>query len=174
MKRVFALLAVLALVLAIGVSAQAATPKQQLKAQKAKVAKLQAQLAKVKKDDAAKIAGLNAQVASLTGQVATLNGQVATVTGQLTAAGTASSTTIAGLNGTIAALNTKVTQQAQGGLAAVLAGNPTDLWNAVLAIWQVFPLQPPTEFCGFDKRNNVTGGTGLNFADYTFSNTTNC
>jgi hypothetical protein len=169
MKRTM-IVVITALALGVAAPAHATTPKQfraQVAAQKAKVATLKKQLAAAKKADAKTITGLK-------GQVTTLTTQVSTVTGQLAAANTASGTTIAGLNSTIAALNSKISAQVQGGLAAVLAGNTSDLFNAVAAIWQAFPFQPPAEICGFDKSNDITGGTGLNITRYSFVSYTNC
>ena len=143
--------ALLLVALVLAAPASATTPKQfraQIATQKAKVAALKKQLAATKAADAATIAGLN-------GQITTLTTQVATVNGQLSAANTASGTTIAGLNSTIAAQTAQITAQAQGGLAAVLAGNPTDLWNAVISIWQVFPMLPPSGFCGLRQAQQL-------------------
>lgn len=123
----------LVLGLAVGLTAPralASTPSQQLKAQRVKYAKLQGQLAKVKKADAATIAMLNGQVATLTA---------------------------------------KVTAQASGGLAAVLAGNPDDMWAAVNAIWAAFPKMPSDQFCGYDHDNFVTTSGGLTSTTLKFS-----
>ena len=150
-------------------ASQAASPnavlKAQLRTQKAKVAKLQAQLAKTKRQDAATITGLktqagtipglNATIAGLTADKATLGSQVTTLTTQVTT------------------LNAQITQQAQGGLAAVLAGNPNDWWNAVTAIWQVFPNQTTT-LCGYQKQNYLFVSSSFTHTEYDFSSYTNC
>lgn len=163
MIRRLPILAALALALIVAAPATATTPKQfraQVAAQKAKVAKLTKQLAAAKKTDATTITGLQGQVTTLTGQLASANGT--------------SATAIAGLNTQVAQLTAQVAAQAQGGLAAVLNGSTSDLFAAVVAIWQVFPFQPPADICGFDKSDDIEGGTGLNITRYSFVSYTNC
>jgi hypothetical protein len=62
---------------------------------------------------------------------------------------------IATLNGQVVTLKGQVTAQSQGGLAAVLAGTPDDMWAAVTALWTAFPKEPDTAFCGYDKSNTA-------------------
>lgn len=150
-----------AIVLALFVvtpAATAATPnatlKAQVRVQKAKVAKLQKQLATTKRRDAAKIAGLNATITAGVASMATLNGQVAALTAKA------------------AALTVQVTAQSQGGLAAVLAGNPDDLWNAVAAIWQVFP--NVGGICGYQKSTSTFTSTSFNHTAFDFDSYSAC
>lgn len=141
MKRTLALLA---FALVVAVPASAATPKATVKAQRATIAKLKAQLAKVKRDDAATITGLKDQVSKLTTSNTTLTGQ-ASATAILNSG---KDTTIASLQTQNATLTAQVSAQAAGGLAATLAGSPTDLWNAIAAIYGVFP---NSSGCGLSK-----------------------
>jgi hypothetical protein len=161
--RLLTICGVLAVLLAVGVSAEGSTPSAALKAQKAKVAKLQAQLAKVKKTDAARIATLKGQVTTLTTANTQLTGQVATLTTQST-----------GLQGQVTTLNGQLAAGAAGGTAAIIAAGPAAEWTAVVSMWNVFPMLTGGAFCGFDKSSNIFGGTGLNITSYTFTDDTNC
>jgi hypothetical protein len=79
-----------------------------------------------------RIAQLKAQIASLSSQVTLLNVRVATLTRQvnaLTAQNGAFGVLVTQLNGKIAA-------QSQGGLAAVLAGNPKVWHRPPLDFWR--------------------------------------
>jgi excisionase family DNA binding protein len=58
---------------------------------------------------------------------------------------------LAQANSQVVVLKAQASAQAQGGLSAVLAGSPDDMWASVQAIWQAFPLMPSGTFCGFDK-----------------------
>lgn len=174
MNRVLVLV-VLVLVVVVP-AAGAATPRQQ-------VARLQAQLAKVKRTDAAAIAklkktnaatvtGLQTQVTGLQAQVATIAGLNASIT-TLTADKATLAAQAGGLSTQVVQLTAQVTAQAQGGLAAVLAGNPLDLWNAVTAIWQVFPNETST-LCGYQKSNYLFQSSSFTHTEYDFSAYTAC
>lgn len=101
--------------------------------------------------------------AALKAQLRTQKLKVAKLTGQLALA-----------NGQVVKLKAQVSAQAAGGLQAILAGSPDDMWSAVAAIWQVFPQMPDASYCGFSKDTTTLAGTGLNIAHFTFSNYTNC
>ena len=130
------------------------TLKQQLAAQKAKVAKLQGQLAKAE-------AAAKSRHRKDTRTITTLSQDRAD---DLVLA--------AKRDDQILALTAQVTRQAQGGVAAVLAGSPTDLWNAVGAIWQAFPKLASGQSCGYDKANTAVVSTGSSSTTWTFSLTT--
>jgi septal ring factor EnvC (AmiA/AmiB activator) len=171
------LLALVALFCVMAVPAQAATPnaklESQLAAQKAKVTSLQTQLARSKatiKSQKASISALKGQVTQLQGQLPPLNTQIT----NLTAANGTLGGQVAALTAQVGTLQTQISQQAAGGTAAIVASSPADQWNAIVAIWNVFPKMPSGAFCGFDKDNNISGGTGLNSANYTFWDFTNC
>ena len=134
----------LALTLAVAAPASAATPnavlKSQLRAQKAKVAKLTKQLGTAK-----------TTIRTLNGQVATLTTQNTTLTGEASASvilNSGKDATITSLQTQNATLTAQVSAQAAGGLAATLAGSPTDLWNAIAAIYPYFP---NSSGCGLSK-----------------------
>ena len=67
-------------------------------------------------------------------------------------------------------MTAQVSQQSQTGLAAVLAGSPDDLWNAVVAIYAKFPTMTIDQLCGYDKLKdgNLTGAPP-NDTNYTFT-----
>jgi septal ring factor EnvC (AmiA/AmiB activator) len=168
------LLAVVVIFIApVQASAPTAKLKSQLAAQRAKVSSLQKQLAKSK----VKIATQKTSITALTSQVTTLQGQLPPLDAQitnLTAANGTLTCQVNALTAQIGTLTTQVSQQAAGGTAAIVAASPADQWSAILAIWNVFPKFTTGQFCGFDKSNDLFGGTGLNIADYTFTDDTNC
>ena len=146
MKKLCGIPVVLALALVVAAPVSAATTpnailKSQLRVQKAKVAKLKSELAGARTT------------------ITTLNGQVATLTSQASATAILSS----GKDATIAGLQTQNATLTQGGLAAVLAGSPTDLWNAIAAI---YPLMPHSSGCGLSKSYYASAP----YFNYSFTN----
>jgi hypothetical protein len=152
MKRTL-ISALLVLSLSAGPALAGPTLKQQLAAEKGKVAKLQRQLetvkraAKVKRrDDAAVIASFQ------DGEAGTL-----TLIGQL--------------QGENYALQAQVRDQAMGGVYAVLASGQTNIWAALQMIWQAFPKFAPGQTCGYDKSASLSVTSNTAFADtYSFTN----
>jgi hypothetical protein len=67
-----------------------------------------------------------------------------------------------------------IAAQASGGTAAVIAGGPDAMWNAVIAIWAVFPTLAVDSHCGYTKSSSTTGGTGPNFNYLDFEQISNC
>ena len=67
-----------------------------------------------------------------------------------------------------------IAAQASGGTAAIIAGGPDAMWNAVVAIWGMFPILAVDSHCGYTKTSSTTGGTGpiLNYLE--FEQITNC
>jgi hypothetical protein len=123
MKRlmlVAAVAAVAALALAVASPAGATTPK---------IAKLEAQLQ-----------GQKLKTEALAARLATLKQVDAANFRKLHA-------TLAQREGVIAARDAQITQQAKGALPAVLAGNASDLFAAVAAIWRAFP----SDDCHYDR-----------------------
>jgi hypothetical protein len=164
----------LAAALIIPTAATAATPnavlKSQLRVQKAKVAKLKRDLSETKKD----LSWYTGQVTTLMDKNSTLTTQNSTLTTQnlqISTLGTQNatlSTTNATLTTQNAALSAQVSAQAAGGLSAVLAGSPTDLWNAIVAI---YPLMPNSSgLCGF----NTSAFFGSSLTSYTFDRWAAC
>jgi multidrug efflux pump subunit AcrA (membrane-fusion protein) len=142
------------LLLSLGATPVMAGPtlKQQLAAAKAKVAKLQSQLAKAKsaartqhRTDAARIQDmLRAHQTDLT--------------------------TLGQRDSQILGLQTQVTQRTNDAVAMVLSGSQADIYSAVQSIWTVFPLRPSGGTCGYDKSSHVTIDAGtLVSSTYTFS-----
>jgi hypothetical protein len=175
MNRILPLIA-LGVVLAlppVATSATSSTPQQTVRHLRAQLASSKALVAKQKK-----------QIAALIVQRDSYNDQLKTATAGLTATQTAlggmtadrdaKATALATANATIGGLQAQVAAQAAGGAAAVIAGGPNAMWAAVIQIWTAFPMQPPSGYCGYDKSNSISGGTGLNFAHYDFENVTNC
>ena len=81
----------------------------------------------------------------------------------------ADAATIATLNGQVVTLTGRITAQSQGGLAAVLAGSPDDMWPPSPRSGRRSPKEPDTAFCGYDKSNSAfTIGTITN-TSWTFS-----
>jgi hypothetical protein len=72
--------------------------------------------------------------------------KVAKLTGQLAKVKATDAATITTLNAKVLALTSQVTAQAQGGLAAVLAGSPDDMWAATVALWTAFPKRPDNAY----------------------------
>ena len=48
------------------------------------------------------------------------------------------------------------------------------MWNAVVAIWAVFPSLAVDSHCGYTKSSSTTGGTGPNVDILDFEQITNC
>ena len=67
-----------------------------------------------------------------------------------------------------------IAAQASGGTAAVIAGGPDAMWNAVVAIWAMFPTLAVDSHCGYTKSSSTTGGTGPSFSYLDFEQITNC
>jgi hypothetical protein len=66
-----------------------------------------------------------------------------------------------------------IATQASGGTAAIIAGGPDAMWNAVVAIWAMFPILAVDSHCGYTKTTSTTGGTpNLTYLD--FEQITNC
>ena len=67
-----------------------------------------------------------------------------------------------------------IATQASGGTAAIIAGGPDAMWNAVVAIWGMFPILAVDSHCGYTKSSSTTGGTGpiVNYLE--FEQITNC
>jgi hypothetical protein len=179
MNRSLPLIA-LAIVLALPSAASAATPQQTIKQLRAQLATSKSLVAKQKKQITSLTAqrdGFDAQLQTTKASLATTQAALGGVTADrdAQAAGLSTATaTIGALQVQIGGLQAQVAAQAQGGAAAVIAGGPNAMWAAIVAIWQAFPMLPPSGFCGYDKSNSITGGTGLNFARYDFENITNC
>jgi hypothetical protein len=177
MKRLLVSLGLLALLVAVVSSASAGTPnplKRQLRLEKAKVAKL----TRVNVANSTLIASLKKKLSADGATIDKLNKQLGTDPTDSTAPGdpTASDAdTIAALRAQVATLTTQVQQQSQAGLAAVLAGSPDDLWNAVVAIYAKFPTLPDDQQCGYDKlKDGNSTGLPPNDTNYTFTLWANC
>jgi hypothetical protein len=67
-----------------------------------------------------------------------------------------------------------IATQASGGTAAIIAGGPDAMWNAVEAIWAMFPILAVDSHCGYTKSSSTTGGTGPTFNYLDFELITNC
>jgi hypothetical protein len=67
-----------------------------------------------------------------------------------------------------------IATQASGGTAAIIAGGPDAMWNAVVAIWGAFPILAVDSHCGYTKSSSTTGVTGPSFHDLDFEQITNC
>ena len=166
------LLALLAgVAVAVTSSASTGTPKPpaaQLRLQKAQIARL----TRAHTADATLIAALKRKLAGDGDTVDKLNaklGENATAIHDLGTKLAAANASVATLSGQVTTLTSQVSQQAQGGLAAVLAGSPDDLWNAVVAIYARFPTLPADQVCGYDKTTDTTPGPPPTGTDYTFT-----
>jgi hypothetical protein len=69
---------------------------------------------------------------------------------------------------------TTIAAQAAGGTTAIIAGGPDAMWNAVVAIWAMFPILAVDSHCGYTKSTSTTGGTGPTFSYLDFEQITNC
>jgi hypothetical protein len=69
---------------------------------------------------------------------------------------------------------TTIATQASGGTAAIIAGGPTAMWNAVVAIWGMFPILTVDSHCGYTKTSSTTGGPGPITTTMDFEQITNC
>jgi hypothetical protein len=67
-----------------------------------------------------------------------------------------------------------IATQASGGTAAIIAGGPDAMWNAVVAIWAVFPTLAVDSHCGYTKSSSTTGGSGPSIYQLYFEQITNC
>ena len=67
-----------------------------------------------------------------------------------------------------------IASQASGGTAAIIAGGPDAMWNAVAAIWAMFPILAVDSHCGYTKTTSTTGGTGPTLTYLDFELITNC
>jgi hypothetical protein len=67
-----------------------------------------------------------------------------------------------------------IATQASGGTGAIIAGGPDAMWNAVVAIWAMFPILAVDSHCGYTKTSSTTGGTGPNLDELEFEQITNC
>lgn len=137
-------LAAIALALAIAAPAGASTPAQQLKAQKAKVAKLSKQLAVAK----TKISTLNSQIVTLTSNFAQAQTDLAARTAERDAA-----------NASLSAQTALTVQAAAGTLPGL---SPDQLWAVMVAI---YPLLPNSDLCGYSRSLYASG----NYTSYTFT-----
>jgi hypothetical protein len=67
-----------------------------------------------------------------------------------------------------------IATQAAGGTAAIVAGGPDAMWNAVVAIWAMFPILAVDSHCGYTKSSSTTGTTGPAVTALEFEQITNC
>jgi hypothetical protein len=67
-----------------------------------------------------------------------------------------------------------IASQASGGTGAIIAGGPDAMWNAVEAIWAMFPMLAVDSHCGYTKSTSTTGGTGPIVNTLDFEQITNC
>jgi hypothetical protein len=67
-----------------------------------------------------------------------------------------------------------IASQAAGGTAAIIGGGPDAMWNAVVAIWGMFPILAVDSHCGYTKSSAPPGGTGANTNTLSFEQITNC
>jgi hypothetical protein len=67
-----------------------------------------------------------------------------------------------------------IATQASGGTAAIIAGGPDAMWNAVVAIWAMFPILAVDSHCGYTKASSTTGTTGPTLTSLEFEQITNC
>ena len=111
-----------------------------------------------------------AKIASLEKQLAAAKKQNA----RLEARNTALSGLYATEKSWFANAEATIATQAAGGTAAVIAGGPDAMWNAVVAIWGVFPSLAVDSHCGYTKTSATTGGTGPNTNQLVFEQITNC
>jgi hypothetical protein len=171
MKRLLIPAALLALVAVVVASASAGTSNPltaQLRAQKAKVAKL----TRLKAADDKLIVKLNKKLTASSATIATLNKQLGTDAGSTTSPSDSTGTdaaTIADLQSQVATLTAQVSQKSQTGLQAVLAGTPDNLWAAIVAIYAKFPTLPVDQICGYDKATDTSPGAPPTATDYTFT-----
>jgi hypothetical protein len=93
--------------------------------------------------------------------------QIASLKQQLAAAKKTNSKLEAHAEATIAT-------QASGGTAAIIAGGPDAMWNAVVTIWAMFPILTVDSHCGYTKTTSTSGAPGpiLNYLE--FGQITNC
>jgi hypothetical protein len=177
MKRLLVSLGLIALLVAVVGSASAGTPnplKRQLRSEQAKVARL----TRLNAANSTLIASLKKKLAADGDTIDKLNKQLGTDPTNSTAPGDPSATdaqTIAALKAQVATLTAQVAQGSQAGLAAVLAGSPDDLWNAIVAIYAKFPSLPVDQPCGYDKiKDGNSTGAPPNDTNYTFTLWANC
>lgn len=149
----------LAFVLVAAAPAAAATPnavlKSQLRVQKAKVAKLKAQLKAQLGTANATITTLNGQVVTLTESFAQSQTDLAKRTAERDAANAALTTTTASL----AAQTALTTSAATGALAGL---SPDQLWAVLGAL---YPLMPNSDLCGYGRSFYASG----NYTSYSFT-----
>jgi hypothetical protein len=151
MKRIL-IGAVLLLLLSATPALAGPTLKQQLAAEKAKVAKLQRQLEKVRWAARARRQADAASIASFKDGFG----------GALTSIGQLQTDNFA--------LQTQVREQSRGGLYAVLAGGQDNIWSALGTIWDAFPKLPAGQTCGYDKSSSLTVNSSTSFvATYAFT-----
>jgi hypothetical protein len=68
-----------------------------------------------------------------------------------------------------------IATQASGGTAAIIGGGPDAMWNAVVAIWDVFPSLTVDSHCGYTKTTSTTGGgTAPSVETVDFEQISNC
>jgi uncharacterized phage infection (PIP) family protein YhgE len=178
MKRLLVSAGLLALLVAVAGSASAGTPnplKRQLRLEKTKVAKL----SRLNATNSTLIASLKKKLTADGDTIDKLNKQLGTDPSTSTTAPSDPSATdaetIAALKAQVATLTAQVAAQSQAGLAAVLAGNPDDLWNAVVAIYAKFPSMTADQLCGYDKlKDGNSTGAPPNDTNYTFTLWANC
>ncbi|HEY1478456.1 MAG TPA: hypothetical protein VGF46_00410 [Gaiellales bacterium] len=110
--------------------------------------------------------------------------QIASLKKQLAAAKTtdlklrAQNAKLAGLYATertwFAQAEKTIAAQAPGGTAAIIAGGPDAMWNAVVAIWAMFPILTIDSHCGYTKTSSTTGGPGPITSSLVFEQITSC
>jgi hypothetical protein len=68
-----------------------------------------------------------------------------------------------------------IATQAAGGTGAIIAGGPDAMWNAVVAIWAMFPMLAVDSHCGYTKTSSTTGGgTAPSVSTLDFEQITSC
>jgi hypothetical protein len=147
MKRLILTLVGLALVVSAPASS-AATPQATIRAQRATIAKLKAQLTKVRRDDGATISGLRKQLETSSTDLATRTSERDTANASL-------ATTTASL-----AAQTTLTSQAAAG--AIAGFSADQLWSL---LGSVYTLMPNSSLCGYGRSFYSSG----NYTSYDFT-----
>ena len=112
-----------------------------------------------------------AQIASLKKQLATAK----KANGKLQAENTKLSGLYATEQSWFKQAEATIASQASGGTAAIIGGGPDAMWNAVTAIWAMFPILTVDSHCGYTKTSTTTGGgTAPIVHTLDFEQITNC
>ena len=67
-----------------------------------------------------------------------------------------------------------IASQASGGTAAIIGGGPDAMWNAVVAIWAMFPSLAVDSHCGYTKTSSVGTGATPSINVLEFEQITSC